>query len=80
MSVLQSKYELLTNYPDVAKQWHPTKNGSKKPEEYRPGSHTKGWWLCDLNHEWEATIGNRSSIGRVCPHCYIKRRNHSIKT
>ena len=44
MSVLQSKYDLLTTYPDVAKQWHPTKNGSKKPEEYRPGHFGFGGW------------------------------------
>jgi len=42
-------YNLLDKFPDVAKQWHPTKNGSKKPEDYRPGSHIKVWWLCNYN-------------------------------
>lgn len=33
------------------------------------GSTRKVWWLCDLNHEWEATVGSRTSLGRGCPYC-----------
>ena len=29
---------LSSNYPDVAREWHPTKNGDKKPEDFRPKS------------------------------------------
>ena len=59
---------LLSNYPDVTRQWHPTKNGDKKPEDFRPGSNKRVWWLCDRNHEWEATIANRTRPkGRGCP-------------
>ena len=59
---------LLSNYPDVASQWHPTKNGDKKPEDFTPGSHEKVWWLCKRKHEWEAVIADRTN-GRGCPYC-----------
>ena len=32
---------LLRNYPEIAIQWHPTKNEDKKPEDFLPGSGKK---------------------------------------
>jgi hypothetical protein len=62
------EYNLLTSYPDIARQWHPTKNASRKPEEFTPGSGKKAWWYCDFGHEWEAAIGKRTG-GTGCPYC-----------
>ena len=30
-----------TNYPDIAKEWHPTKNGDLKPNQVFPKSNIK---------------------------------------
>jgi hypothetical protein len=54
--------------PVLAKEWHPTKNGSLTPRDVTPSSHKKVWWRCDKGHEWEAVITNRS-LGRGCPYC-----------
>ncbi|MBW1666607.1 MAG: zinc-ribbon domain-containing protein [Deltaproteobacteria bacterium] len=54
--------------PELAKQWHPTKNGSLTPRDVTPCSHRKVWWICEKNHEWKATIANRSN-GKGCPYC-----------
>ena len=51
---------LKNNFPDVAAQWHPTKNGNKKPENFTPGSTEKVHWRCERGHEWEAVIKDRS--------------------
>ncbi len=59
--------DLETLRPDITKQWHPTKNGKKKPKEYTVQSHARVWWQCDLGHEWQSTIGNRLKCG--CPVC-----------
>ena len=42
--------------PELAKEWHQTKNGELKPNDFTYGSGTKVWWKCDegLDHEWEA--------------------------
>ena len=58
-------------YPEVAKQWHPTKNGSLLPKEVYAGSNRKAWWMCERGHEWEAVIGSRQRTG--CPHCSNRR-------
>jgi very-short-patch-repair endonuclease len=57
-------------HPEVAKQWHPTKNEDKKPSQFTPGSGQKVWWLCkkNNNHEWKATIDHRTK-NRSCPYC-----------
>jgi len=54
--------------PSLAKQWHPTKNGTLTPKDVVPGSGKKAWWLCDKGHEWEAAIRSRNS-GNRCPYC-----------
>ena len=30
--------------PDVAKEWHPLKNGTTKPEKVANGINKKVWW------------------------------------
>jgi len=66
---------LLVSHPDIAKQWHPTKNNEMKPEQFTSGSGKKMWWLCNktncnecCKHEYESIIGNRTK-GVGCPYC-----------
>lgn len=55
--------------PELTKQWHPKKNGELTPHDVTCGSDKKVWWKCELGHEWEATISNRTA-GKSCPMCY----------
>ena len=70
---------LKINFPDVSKEWHPTKNGEKTPADFTYGSGKKVWWLCSKNtkHEWEASIGSRTSLRRRCPFCAGVRKINS---
>jgi hypothetical protein len=56
--------------PELAKQWHPTKNGDLTPFDFTSKSGVKVLWKCDKgdDHEWETEIGNRS-VGKGCPIC-----------
>ncbi|GAG64477.1 unnamed protein product [marine sediment metagenome] len=58
-------------YPKIAKEWHPTKNDSLKPEDITAGSEKKFWWKCpeELDHEWEASVRNRTHNKSGCPYC-----------
>ena len=60
--------DLAARFPDLARQWHPTRNGSLRPEHVLPGSHRKVWWLCSKGHAWQAQITARvaGSGGPVC--------------
>ena len=61
--------DLATLKPDIAKEWHPTLNGSLLPSEIHANSHTVVWWRCEKGHEWQASPNHRSSKGRSCPYC-----------
>ena len=49
---------MLSEYDiELAKEWHPTKNGGLTPDQIRACSEIKVWWLCKNNktHEWDAS-------------------------
>ena len=56
--------------PELAKQWHPTKNGRLSPYEVAPSSIKRIWWKCPRgsDHEWQATVNHRAT-GTGCPVC-----------
>lgn len=60
--------DLLSQNPVLSNEWHPTKNGDLKPENITISSNKKIWWLGKCGHEWQATVGSRST-GRGCPIC-----------
>lgn len=62
----ENSLEIL--YPNIAKEWHPTKNGNLLPILVASKSHKKVWWLCQKGHEWKTTISHRSN-GSNCPEC-----------
>jgi hypothetical protein len=69
---LSKEYNLALLYPDIAKEWHPTKNGDLIPEKITPGSNKKLWWQCKKGHEWLAIINYRKN-GDGCPYCSNKK-------
>jgi DNA-directed RNA polymerase subunit RPC12/RpoP len=64
---------LVKRNPELAEEWHPTKNGKLKPEDLMPHSGKKVWWMCKKGHEWKASLDNRSR-GTGCPYCAGKRK------
>ena len=60
---------LATLNPELAKQWHSTKNKELTPYDVVPGSQKKVWWLGKCGHEWLQSIRNRTKKGQGCPKC-----------
>ena len=69
--------------PELAKQWHTSKNGDLSPSDVFPSSSKKVWWKCDKgnDHEWESSLNNMSN-GRGCPICSGKKvvQSNSLAT
>lgn len=61
--------DMLTRFPELSSEWHPTKNGDLKPNKIFPGTSKKYWWQCSKGHEWEASPNKRTSSKRNCPLC-----------
>ena len=66
---------LATLYPEIASQWHPTRNGTVTPSKILPSSSFKAWWKCENgeNHVWQRVVSHRvhprSPIEGKCPFC-----------
>ncbi|TLU65079.1 hypothetical protein FE810_09130 [Thalassotalea litorea] len=76
--ILQYKTDLKTKslkylYPEIAKEWHPTKNGKQQPEHFQRGTDFKAWWECsNCRNVYKASISKRTS-GTGCPLCGIEK-------
>jgi hypothetical protein len=71
-----SENSLAVKRPDLAKEWHPTKNGNKSPTDFAPGSEWKAWWQCLKTPEhppWQAEIRKRAGRGDGCRCCFEER-------
>jgi len=68
MAKRTDSYNLEALNPDLAKQWHPSKNGNLKPKDMTLGTQKKVWWICDKGHGWLARIWLRNK-GTGCPYC-----------
>lgn len=64
--------DLATVNPELAAEWHPTKNGNLLPAQVKVKSNKKVWWKCAEGHEWEATVCSRTN-GNGCPYCSNKK-------
>lgn len=69
-------------FPELAKEWHPTLNGSLTPYNCTYGSKRKVWWLCKEDHTWQVSISTRSNNRNGCPFCSGRNvtREKSIET
>ena len=68
--------DLATVSPDIAAQWHPTKNGNTNPTDVTAGSNKIVWWMCEKGHEWKTPVHQRSKVG--CPYCGNKKVLHGF--
>ena len=66
--ILSGFNDLMTLNPELAKEWHPSKN-IDSPTNYGAGSAFKAWWICSKGHEWKSTIVNRHLQGKGCAKC-----------
>lgn len=70
--VLPGVNDLATVNPELALEWHPTKNKDLKPSDVAPHCTKKVWWLGKCGHEWRADVDHRTG-GRGCPLCLGKK-------
>jgi hypothetical protein len=62
---------LEARFPEIAAEWHPTRNGDVVPSNVHSKACRKVWWRClgAIQHEWEARVDNRTRRNQPCPHC-----------
>ena len=62
---------LAVQFPEIANEWHPTKNRDLTPDKVTFGSKKGVWWKCSKgpDHVWRATPNSRTGTGTGCPAC-----------
>jgi hypothetical protein len=74
--ILGMKY--LSSYPDLVKEWHPTKNGDLTSNDFTYGSEKKVWWLCPKGHSYETRVYSRTGeVKNGCPYCSGRRASEN---
>jgi DNA-directed RNA polymerase subunit RPC12/RpoP len=71
-NMIEKEKSLAYRFPELAKEWHPTKNGDLTPDDVLCGTHREVWWQCTKGHEWKATVHHRTH-GTNCPYCSNKK-------
>lgn len=56
-------------YPEIAREWHPKRNGTLTPADVTFRSGKKVWWECPRGHYWQAPVSRRTGQRSNCPHC-----------
>src|SRR5258706_4759156 len=83
LGLIKRTDSLQSEYPELAKQWHPDKNAPLTPDKVTPHSGIKAWWICPQSHSWQAVINSRARGGHGCPQCAGQRptaeRNFAAK-
>lgn len=65
-----NRSSLAATHPDIAAQWHPSRNNGKDPNDYSSGSNETVWWLCTspAAHWYQQRI-DRKVAGYGCSIC-----------
>lgn len=67
--VLVGYNDLLSVFPGVAAEWHPTLNGNLKPDDIISRSGKTVWWKCSYcGHEFQKKVVQRVLYPK-CPIC-----------
>ena len=60
---------LAAVYPEIASEWHPTKN-DRTPHEVTKSGKYVAWWKCSVcDQEWRTSVNNRTDKNSGCPTC-----------
>lgn len=70
---IKRENSLAVKYPEIAKEWHPTRNGKLTPENVSYGTKKKVWWLCNEGHFYQASVYSRTKLNSGCTYCWNRK-------
>lgn len=78
--VLSGYNDLSTNFPLIAREWHPVLNGNVTPDDVTAKSNRRFYWKCyTCGCEWATSVDSRTVLNRGCPECGRKKRGRPKK-
>ena len=77
--IASDKNRLSILYPEIAKQWHPSRNENLTSHDVTYSSHKEIWWKCNYSHEWKTPVYSRTSTKSNCPICSESKGEKRIR-
>ena len=76
---LVDENDLMTLFPEIAKEWDLEKNNGISPREVSPFTHNSYWWICPKGHSYKKKVIQRTKLHKPvdCPKC-IKAHSTSF--
>ncbi len=65
--------KLVSDFPEIAKEWDYTKNNGLTPSDVTASSEKRIWWICPKGHSYDAIPGNRTRLKSGCSYCAGKK-------
>jgi len=66
--------DLATTHPQVGREMHPTRNGSRNATNTFAGYPNNVWWICPVcKQDYESTVDHRTRMGTGCPVCKSRK-------
>lgn len=79
-TIIRAKRDLVSKFPEIAKEWDYKKNGEMVPSEVSYGSSKKVWWICPAGHSYEARVSDRTGPHKSgCPICRRIKLHHKYQ-
>jgi len=66
-------------YPELAMDFHPSKNGRLKPEKLLAVATRVVWWKGACGHEWQQSLRSRTQDGHGCTYCWVEHRRERMR-
>ena len=74
-NVISNNKDLISLFPEIAKEWDYERNDGLDPTKITPASNIKVWWICQNGHHYQAWMSDRTGKHRTgCPYCAGKRK------
>lgn len=76
---LVDENDLMTLFPEIAKEWDLEKNNGISPREVSPFTYNSYWWICPKGHSYKKKVIQRTKFHKPvdCPKC-IKAHSTSF--
>ena len=70
-ALMQGKNDLLSQFPEIAKEWDYKQNGQITPENIAVSDNRSMHWICSkCGYSWSARVADRTGKHQSgCPHC-----------
>lgn len=71
LAVVSATTNVAATHPNVAREWHPTKNAPHVPNPRHVINTARAavWFQCRVGHEWRDIVAKRCSDDPGCPYC-----------